>query len=62
MAKIRLSKYKYSAYVFMDSKWKFLFDCSTEHMAKTYLRWQFGKDYLEHPEAYKVEKELRSKR
>ena len=47
MAKIRLSKYKYSAYVFVDSKWKFLFDCNTEHMAKTCLRWQFGKDYFQ---------------
>ena len=60
MPKLRLPKYKYSAYVLVGSEWKFLFYRNTEYQAITDLKRMF-KDYEENPEAYKVEKELRTK-
>lgn len=58
MSKIKLPKYKYSAYVNVGSDWKFLFHRNTEYRAITSLKQRFGRDYEEHPECYKIEKEL----
>ena len=55
----RLPKYKYSAYVKVGSDWKFLFSWDTKYQVMADLRRTFGKDYKEHPECYRVEKELR---
>ena len=61
MAKVKLPKYKYSAYIKVGDGWNFLFWRATEYRAIEGLKQRFGEDYEKHPECYKIAKERRTK-